>query len=99
MSKYRFLVLYTLGESERNEFLTKIKEKYHEAVTLHDQSSLAINDPSYNVVLQSLEKICEEFNREGEGHFVTLYYPSACLFPNDTDKAFICEKVIWKSNN
>ena len=99
MSKYRFLVLYTLGESERNEFLTKIQEKYPEAVTLHDQSSLAIDDSSYDVVLQYLEYICKEFNREEKGHFVNLYYPYVLLYRYDKDKAFIGEKVVWKSNN
>ena len=100
MTKYRFLVLYTLGESERNEFLTKIKEKGLSTVTLHDQSSLAIMAPSsYYDVLQSLEEICKEFNREEKGHFVNLYYPYVILYPYEKDKAFICEKVVWKSNN
>ena len=99
MSKYRFLVLYTLGESERNELLTKIQEKYPEAVTLHDQSSLAIMDPNYNEVLQYLTDICKKFDKEEKGHFVNLYYPYVLLYPYDKDKAFIGEKVVWKSNN
>lgn len=99
MTKYRFLVLYTFGESERNEFLTKIQEKYPSTETLHDQSSLAIMEPDYYRVVQFLEEICKEFNKDEKGHFVTLFYPNACLYPNDTDNAYICENVIWESNN
>lgn len=95
---YRFLVLYTLGESVRDEFLAKIKEKYP-TETLQDQSSLAIMEPHYPSVVQFLKDICKEFPKEEKGHFVNLYYPHCLLSQNDTDKAYIDKKEIWSSND
>lgn len=99
MLKYRILVLYTLGESEREEFLTKIQKKYPNTQTLQDQSSLAIMDTNYKEVLQYLTDICKKFDKEEKGHFVNLYYPIGILDPHDKNTDYIYGKVVWKSNN
>ena len=71
------IVLYTLGDEVRGEFVKMVKAHFS-TTDLQDQSSIAISDCDVKHAIERLRKICQDANIQStNGHFVKLYCAAA----------------------
>lgn len=70
---YKMILLYTLGDEVRGEFVKMVKAHFS-TTDLQDQSSIAITADFVKHTIERLRKICQDANIQStNGHFVKLY--------------------------
>lgn len=95
---YRMLVLYTLCDEERHEFIDRVQKQLN-AKLLEDQSTIAIEGWD-KTAITVLKGICSDMKKREKGHFVKAYYAAALdnIFKTQEHFDDLIEETIWESD-
>ena len=96
MEKYiRYIVLFTMGDEDREQFLEKIKSDTPLCYSpLQDQSSFTVKGLPVSEVREKIKNACPKEN-DNQKYFVKLYYSAALVNTKGDNKDCIVECKIW----